>query len=257
MQTPDELDALLKARRLEYGYPEPMPKPLAAVVKSVVAAIPQPTPEEIQARETARLEMERRRQLAERHANLEKFLSLRGARYAECRLGNYKADTAKQVQSLEMLTEYCENVADRITNGVNLVLVGPAGTGKDHLMTAVCRAAILAGRNLLWRNGQDLWGDFRDAISNEANEAATIRRFVSADVLAISDPLPPRGLMSEFQVATLFRIVDGRYSHMRPTFVTLNVASRAEAEERMGLQIVDRLCHGALVVGCNWSSYRK
>lgn len=248
---------MLKAKRRDYGIAEPQPKPLASIVKAVVKAIPEPTPEEIAERQKAQAEMERRRQLAERHGNLERFLAARGARYAECRLSNYKADTDRQVQSVAMLTDYCENVIERVTSGVNLVLIGPAGTGKDHLMTAVCRAAILAGRSLLWRNGQDLWGDFRDAISNEANEAATIRRFVSADVLAISDPLPPRGLMSDFQVATLFRIVDGRYSHMRPTFVTLNVASRTEAEERMGLQIVDRLCHGALAVGCNWGSYRK
>jgi DNA replication protein DnaC len=251
----DTLASRLAAKRVELNLPDPVAKPIAAVVAKAMAKTAL-TEQELREREEAKQEMARRQHERERLANWEKFAALRGKRYAECRLGNYEATTDRQRQSVELLTDYCENLADRVDAGINVVLAGPAGTGKDHLMTAICRAAILAGRNVMWRNGQDLWGDFRDAISSEANESQTINRFARADILAVSDPLPPRGPMSDFQVATFFRIIDARYSAMRPTFVTLNIASRQEADERMGLQIMDRLCHGALVVGCNWTSYR-
>lgn len=55
----------------------------------------------------------------------------------------------------------------------------------------------------------------------------------------------------------LFDLVDARYSRRKPAWVTLNCASRTEAEERIGVQVVDRLAHDALVVTCNWPSYRK
>jgi hypothetical protein len=51
--------------------------------------------------------------------------------------------------------------------------------------------------------------------------------------------------------------VDYRYSHRKPIWLTLNVADGAEAELRMGAQTVDRLRDGALVLFCNWPSYRK
>lgn len=193
----------------------------------------------------------------ERQRNLQDFFKVRGKRYADCRLGNFELDSDAHRKAVEILTDYAENVSAKIEDGVNIMFIGPPGTGKDHLMTAICRASILAGQRVTWANGQDLWGSFRDAIGADANEARMIRGYVQCDVLALSDPLPPRGGLSDFQAATLFRIIDGRYSSMRPTWVTLNVANRQEAGERIGHQTIDRLAHGALVIGCSWPSYRQ
>ena len=55
----------------------------------------------------------------------------------------------------------------------------------------------------------------------------------------------------------LFRILDGRYSRRRPTWVTVNVSSRAELNERLTPQNADRLRDGALAVFCDWQTYRK
>ncbi len=55
----------------------------------------------------------------------------------------------------------------------------------------------------------------------------------------------------------MFRIVDKRYRENRPTWLTLNVSSGAEAAERIGVQTYDRLRHSAMGLFCNWPSYRK
>jgi DNA replication protein DnaC len=113
------------------------------------------------------------------------------------------------------------------------------------------------GQAGVWVNGMDLFGRIRDRIQRGEEERDLIRGLVKPDVLAISDPLPPFGALTEFQATMLFRVLDERYSRRRPVWVTVNVANRAEFEERMGVQLVDRLIDGALVVYCNWKSYRE
>jgi DNA replication protein DnaC len=195
--------------------------------------------------------------LRRRFDNWTQLIRERGSRYYECRLANYEAKTDSQKAVVELLQEYVKNIMDNIRDGVNIVLIGPAGTGKDHLLMAMARAAIVYDRSIDWRNGTSLWVEFRCAIGGDETEAQVVRRLTSPDVLAISDPVPPRGPLTDYQASMLFDVIDSRYSHKRPTWITLNCASRKEAEDRIGAQVIDRLGHGALVLKCNWPSYRK
>lgn len=184
----------------------------------------------------------------------------RGRRYEACKFGNYKANTPAQRQVVEYLECYAKNGEEEFMNGKNVILFGPKGTGKDHLLMALAFEFInWCGRSVSWVNGVDLMEDFqlvamdknRKHFSNDPDETPE-----KCDVLWISDPLPPSGALSEFQQRALFQLMDRRYSDMRPTWVSINVANGAEAEARMGAQVVDRLRHGSLDCFCNWPSYR-
>ena len=78
-----------------------------------------------------------------------------------------------------------------------------------------------------------------------------------ADVLTISNPVPPNGSLKEHQRNVLYRLIDERYSHYRPIWLTVNAASPRELDERMGTQLVDRILHDAVAVNCYWPSYRR
>ena len=84
-----------------------------------------------------------------------------------------------------------------------------------------------------------------------------LKAWTAPSILSMSDPLPPFGNLTQFQMTTLFQILDFRYRHCKGTWVTLNVAKGAEADERMGKQLADRLRHGAMVLHFDWPSYRK
>jgi DNA replication protein DnaC len=156
------------------------------------------------------------------------------------------------------LRGYAQRLGEHVAAGRGIVLFGPSGTGKDHLLTALAKLAIdEAGFSVKWCNGMDLCGGFRDAMDNHLPESSLISSFVSPDILYVSDPVPPFGTLKEFQVAQLFRIVDGRYRRLRPTWMTINVAKRDEANDRLAVQIVDRLSDGALTALCNWPSHRN
>lgn len=259
-----EAAALVASRRAELGI-EPSgsrstPKTLETVCAEVLAKNERakPTEAELDAMER-RVDAERAAELRYRQQNAWRSLvASRGERYADCRLANYQATTDAQKTALERVRGFCESMPDYYRDGRGIVFYGPAGTGKDHLMTAALRYAVLKhGYEPLWVNGMDLYGSFRDAIGSDRDEFSMLAKYIDADILAISDPLPPFGTLTDFQASMLFRVVDGRYARLRPTWATMNVKDGKEGSERLGAQILDRLKHGALAIDCNWPSFRR
>ena len=215
------------------------------------------TAEEMAAREADLAERERRREAACRASNWDSLVRQRGERYADCRLSNFVQESDGQAGAVASLQNYCLDIAERIADGEGLILFGPKGTGKDHLMMAVARVAIGSGKSVLWQNGMDLFGDIRDAMDKGDAERSLVNRLVAPDVLYLSDPLPPFGTLTDFQAGMLFRILDGRYSRRKPTWATVNVVSGKQLEERMGPQNADRLRDESLAICCDWPSHRK
>jgi DNA replication protein DnaC len=213
-------------------------------------------------------ERERRRQ--ERQANADRLrreLAIQqegqrlrrqaGERYVGCRLENFRAETAYQKRIVRDLSEYAKSIEERCRKPEGLVLFGPVGTGKDHLAYAMAASAVLAGLSVGWLNGQDWFGQIRDAIDDETRESTLIGRIAKPDLVVISDPLPPVGQLTQHQAAMLYRAVEARYSRNKATIVTVNVADDSEADHRLGAPTWDRLCHGAWKVFCNWPSFRR
>lgn len=189
----------------------------------------------------------------------ERFVKTRGVRYENCTFENYAADTPVKASAVEKLKAYARDPSN-ITTGNGVILFGPRGTGKDHLVTALARQVVeTCGASIEWVNGLDLYGAFRDAFSERAtkSEREVIATYTKPDVLYVSDPLPPIGALSEFQMGSLFRILDSRYCNCKTTWITVNVQDGAELDARLGPQNGDRLRDGALAIYCNWPSHRK
>lgn len=252
---------MIARKRAEMPAP-PAPPPLTKAVATVLRELSPPlTDEEIARREAERVArykaQEHERKMRQRRGIWDQLIRDRGSRYANCTLANYEITTDQQRAEVERLRDYSDHVAERISEGQSIIWIGPAGTGKDHLMIALCYAAIGECKTVVWKNGTSLWVDFRSCIGSERDEWEVIRELTAPDLLCISDPLPPRGPLTDYQASNLLTIIDERYSRQKPTWVTINAANRQESEERLGSQVVDRLGHGALIVRCNWKSYRR
>lgn len=181
----------------------------------------------------------------------------RGRRYRQASLTTFAIEVPAQREVLSAIRTYARDLRENIEAGKNIVLVGPPGTGKDHLMAALFDAAFDAGYVVRWVSGPKLFAGLREAIHEGTGDAAAIRPYLTADVLALSDPIPVVGGLTGYQSSCLYEIVDGRYSDLRPVWATLNAAGAAEAEEKVGPAIIDRLRDGALSLALNWPSYRK
>ncbi|MCC7334417.1 MAG: ATP-binding protein [Pirellulaceae bacterium] len=181
----------------------------------------------------------------------------RGLRYRDCRIETFKIANEKQSMVLEKLNKFREAMVDNANNGKGIILFGPKGTGKDHLMMGMAYAAIACRLKVDWVNGADMRGDVRDSTRNDELERDYASRLISRKILWISDPLPVSGALTDAQQDRLFRVIDGRYSNLRPTWVTVNASNRDELESRLGPQNADRLRDEALALFCDWPSHRE
>jgi DNA replication protein DnaC len=181
----------------------------------------------------------------------------RGERYDRCRIDNYVCRNEKQAEVVARLKEFIPKMRESTKNGGGILLFGPKGTGKDHLAMAMAHAAIGLNIEVHWINGADMRGDVRDSTRTNDLEREYVRKLSLPKILWISDPLPVAGNLTDAQQDRLFRVLDARYSRMLPTWVTVNVSSRDELEQRMGPQNADRVRDGALALYCDWPSHRE
>lgn len=181
----------------------------------------------------------------------------RGQRYEKCTLANFAASTPNQKSAIDKLQAFAGSIKSAVSDGRGVILFGSKGTGKDHLMMGLARAAVENFVKVHWVNGADMRGDVRDSTKGDEMERDYVARLLRPQVLWMSDPLPVSGALTDAQQDRLFRVLDARYSRMKPTWVTVNVSNREELEQRLGAQNADRLRDGSLAVFCDWPSYRE
>lgn len=186
-----------------------------------------------------------------------------GKRYADCTLATFQPfgndeSQAAQRRVIEQVKVFGRNMAQHTSRGGGLILYGPPGTGKDHLLVALMRHAIMAhGLSVQWCNGQTLFGEFRDNIDRDCSEREMLGRYVRPQILGISDPVPPKGEISNYATSMLYRIIEDRYRELKPTWVTVNVADAKEASRELSGPVLDRLRDSSVAIFCNWPSYRQ
>ncbi len=207
---------------------------------------------------------DRRRREAQRQAEDESnrrhawvtFLRDRGERYADCDLTNYQADLPRQQQVLAALRDYAADIRSRVRSGQGVVLYGSSGTGKDHLAVGLARAAIWADMKVEWSSGATIYERFRDAIEKEIPEYELIREYLRPSLLVLSD-LSTGGSLTDYQQSTIYRIADRRYNSGLPVVLTINAIDREEMDRMLSPPVVDRMIDGAILVKCDWPSYRR
>jgi len=220
------------------------------------------TPENRLARQRAEEERhratEQRRLHEQRGGRWRELIQERGERYESCRLTNYEIGCPKQQKVLDELQRYGDAIHERASSGEGLLLIGPSGTGKDHLLVGLARVAIGADLRVSWASGPKLFSEVRRAIGNEyQSPGSVLRPYEQAQILLLSDLVPPSGKLTDFQAEIVYRLVDERYNRLLPTWMAANVKDRAELESGLGVPVVDRLVHGATVLPCDWQSYRR
>ena len=190
-----------------------------------------------------------------------RIVAERGKRYELCQLcefetGNDEFTKAKE-DAIQKVTQFCTEL-DEGNVRRNLIFAGPSGSGKDQLMFYALRYAVMkCGINAAWTDGLAFFGKLRDAMSTQTAEYEVMKELYRPQILAISDPVPPIGQLSDYQRNMLYRLIDERYAHCNPIWITVNAANAQELDDRMGVQLVDRLLHDAVAVNCFWPSYRR
>jgi DNA replication protein DnaC len=129
----------------------------------------------------------------------------------------------------------------------NLVVCGPSGTGKSHLLEALGQAAIEAGHHVSWFSLEAL-GALLHRHRADDTFARAIKRIMRADLIVIDDI----GLLpvSTDTAEALYRIVDAAYE-TRSLAISSNLHPSGFDElmpKTIANATVDRLMHHAHIV---------
>lgn len=254
-----KLDQIIQTRRQELGTTQTAPVSLSdvAATQMMANAATQMIAKADKAKQDGIVERQRKLHRMKAEEGRRLFWRQRGKRYASCTLETFVVDSADQERVMKAMVAFRDNLEVHIQNGTNLILVGPAGTGKDHLVAALFDLAFRLQQTVKWTSGAHLWSRLRDSIQNDKLERDIAREFTEPAVLALSDPVPITGALSPYQQAKLYEIVDHRYNHCKAIWLTVNTVGGQDISTKLGEPIVDRLRHGAISLACNWKSYRR
>jgi DNA replication protein DnaC len=157
--------------------------------------------------------------------------------------------------SISAATQDALATLEWIGRAENLVIAGPSGTGKSHLVEALAHAAIEQDLRVAWFTLETLTATIGRAKA-DASVARTVTRICRADLIVVDDI----GMLPAGQDAAeaFYRITDAAYER-RSVAVTSNIHPSGFdtiMPKTLATATVDRLLHHAHLVLTNGDSHR-
>ncbi|MGO0694210.1 ATP-binding protein [Pseudomonas guariconensis] len=180
-------------------------------------------------------------------------------RFADRTLANYRVEHDGQRRALAYCTRYVAAFADIEKTGRCLMLLGHPGTGKTHLGAAMANELMRhTSATAVYRTVGAVLQAIRASYDrhSELTEADILSSLIQPSLLVLDEVGVSKEQPSDFELTTLFAIINGRYEQMRPTVVISNLDA-SQLPQAMGERCVDRLREGGgVVVPFEWESHR-
>lgn len=201
----------------------------------------------------------RAREEAEQRKIIEKTGAARiPKRFQNKTFSDYIAETPQQKNALEACQSYAYNFSDNLEAGRCLILSGNVGTGKTHLAAAIADYIVRETEHTaIFRSLHSILQAIKNTYSSasEYTEAEVFRLLTSPDLLIIDEVGATKP--SEFELSTLFAIINTRYENKLPTVIVTNLEA-AELKNAIGDRCADRLREGGgRAIAFNWQSKRS
>lgn len=113
----------------------------------------------------------------------------------------------------------------------NLLLIGPTGTGKTHISTAIARELIHKGYDVIYDSTQNIMSDFEaDRFkSGYGREDARSDKYMECSLLIIDDL--GTEFVNQFTVATLYNLLNTRQNKGLATIISTNLSPEELAKK--------------------------
>lgn len=174
-------------------------------------------------------------------------------KFLPCMLKNFRVEDAieEYARLKAHARQVCLNFIDDTTR--SLVLLGPTGRGKSHLLAAMLKGCIQTGKESLYVVERKIYREIHESYLGRKDlltEGQVIDKYSQIPVLGIDEL--GRSSWTDHELQTLYEIVDNRHVHNRKTVMAGNITPE-EFLEKFDDSFRRKL--GAEEVVCNWGRW--
>ena len=195
---------------------------------------------------------------------LEDEVSRRRDRLFDRRLKLARLDPNKRIDNFEWhfnvkipKKQICELAAARfIAERENIILIGPPGTGKTHIMNAIALCAVQAGYTALYFQIHDLIASIMEADAT-GERKGFFKKLLKTDLLILDD-LGFKRLRHD-DAEELLEVVMRRYEHASTVMISnrpIEDWPKVLGDAATASALLDRLMHHAHMIPFHGKSYR-
>jgi len=180
-------------------------------------------------------------------------------RFVSKTLDGYVATTAEQRKALNTCRRYAAEFAQIAETGRCLLLLGKPGTGKTHLSVSIANEIMAkSSATAVYRTIGAVLQAIRATYdhSSDQSESQILASLISPSLLILDEIGVSKEKPSDFELTTLFAIINGRYEELRPTVIVSNLDGQS-LPAAIGERCIDRLREGGvIVIPFEWESQR-
>lgn len=167
------------------------------------------------------------------------------------------ANFQRRSPALGRIADAVQALATSDDEGVGMVLSGGVGCGKTHLACAAIAEAVSHGQSARYVVVPELLSAIRAGFRNRdlPDEAELLAPLADVELLLLDEA--GLGSGSEWEAATIARLIDARYSEAAGRTVVVTNASASDLDAAIGERAADRLREMGPVLVVPGKSYRE